>query len=141
VYTEVLVSNQNCDSTVITTVSVNPSFEMFISETICEAEQFIFGTQILSQAGIYTELFKTVQDCDSLVTLDLSVLPSFINVDAQGDKTIRLGEQTPIRATFASIDSLEAFQWTSSDSTSLICDTCLFQLVAPSQTTTGRSIL
>jgi len=136
VYTEVLVSNQNCDSTVITTVSVNPSFEMFISETICEAEQFIFGTQILNQAGTYTELFKTVQDCDSLVTLDLTVLPSFINVDAQGDKTIRLGEQTPIRATFASIDSLETFQWTSSDSTSLICDTCLFQLVAPSQTTT-----
>ncbi|MDX1349492.1 MAG: GEVED domain-containing protein [Putridiphycobacter sp.] len=41
------------------------------STTICEGEAFIFGSQTLFAAGIYTETFAT-STCDSVVTLTLS---------------------------------------------------------------------
>jgi len=136
VYTEVFVTSQNCDSTVITNVSLIPTFETFIEETICETDQFVLGSQILNLEGTYSEIFKSVQNCDSVVMLDLTVVPAFITADAQGGKTIRLGEQTPILARFTDEDLLETFYWVSSDSTVDICEDCQFQLVSPTETTT-----
>ena len=136
VYSELFITPLGCDSTVITTFTINPSTETFIEETICALDEFVLGTQVLNQTGVYTELFKTVLDCDSLVTLNLTVLPSLITADGQGDRTIRLGQQTPIIAEFTNVDNLQVFYWISSDSITPICDTCLFQLVNPTETTT-----
>lgn len=136
VYSQTFTTPLNCDSTVITTVSNYPSFQTFIEETICGEEEFVLGTQILNQPGTYSEIFKTALDCDSIVTLDLTVLPAFVTADAQGEKTILLGEQTPIIAQLSDLDNLDTFFWTSSDSLTAICDTCLFQLVSPIETTT-----
>ncbi len=135
IYSELFITPNNCDSTVITIVTVNPSAETFLDETICAQEEYILGAQVLNESGTYVELFRTVQDCDSVVTLNLTVLPSLISVDAQGDRTIRLGEQTPILADITNVDDLLTFYWISNDSLATICDTCLFQLVSPTETT------
>jgi len=135
-YSELLVSYQGCDSTVITEVTVNPTYDIFLAETICAREQYILGEQILELEGIYTEFFRTVEDCDSIVTIELTVLPSLVSVDAQGDKTIRLGELAPIRAVVSDPSLIEQIFWSSSDSLTTICDTCLYQVVAPANTTT-----
>ena len=136
VYSELFTTPENCDSTVLTLVTINPTAETFIEETICNREVFVLGTQELNQSGTYTEIFSTSLNCDSIVTLDLTVLPALITADAQGDKTIQLGEQTPILADFTNLDNLLTFSWTSSDSLAAICDTCIFQLVSPTETTT-----
>ena len=135
-YSELLVSSQGCDSTVITEVSINLSYDVFFSDTICAKEQYMLGEQILELPGIYTEFFQTVQDCDSIVTVELTVLPSLVSVDAQGDKTIRLGQQTPIQGVVSDLSLLEVLEWSSSDSHTAICDSCLYQLVSPKTTTT-----
>lgn len=135
-YSELFITPQNCDSTVVTVVTVNPTAETFIDETICAREEYVLGTQVLNQTGTYVEFFRTELDCDSIVTLNLTVLESLITADAQGDKTIRLGENTPILAELSNQDDLLTFYWISSDSLTTICDSCLFQLVSPTETTT-----
>ncbi|MCB9169664.1 MAG: hypothetical protein H6594_04845 [Flavobacteriales bacterium] len=43
------------------------------SATICQGDVLAFGTQDLTDAGIYTEIFSTGGACDSVVTLTLDV--------------------------------------------------------------------
>ncbi len=136
IYTELLVNAQNCDSTVITDLTVLPSYDISIERIICEKQEYILGTQVLNISGTYTEIFSSVTGCDSVVTVDLTVLPSLIRADAQGDASIRLGEQTPLQAELMNLDQLDILSWASSNSLEQICDTCLFQLVRPERTTT-----
>lgn len=43
-------------------------------------DYYIFGTQTLTDPGIYTEIFKSIKGCDSLVTLTLVVKSPFITI-------------------------------------------------------------
>ncbi len=75
VYTEVFATVLGCDSTVVLTLTVNPVFEETDEAIICEGDEFIFGTQILTVSGVYTEVFTSVTGCDSTVVLSLTVDP------------------------------------------------------------------
>ena len=44
-----------------------------ITESICAGDIFVLGTQNLDTAGVYTETFQTLGDCDSTVELTLSI--------------------------------------------------------------------
>jgi len=46
-----------------------------ISQTICGNTSYTFGSQILTTSGIYIETLQNQFGCDSIVTLDLTVLP------------------------------------------------------------------
>ncbi len=136
VYSELFITEQNCDSTVITNLTILPTYDIFLSETICMREEYILGTQTLNTNGVFTEFFTTINGCDSVVTVDLEVLNSIVKVDAQGDKVIQLGESTPIKAEVSDFSKVSFYSWTSSDSLTTICDTCLYQVVFPTETTT-----
>jgi gliding motility-associated-like protein len=62
----------------LTQASVNPPPTPIdsVSETICNGINYIFGTQTLTTSGIYTETFQSQYGCDSIVRLDLTVLPT-----------------------------------------------------------------
>ncbi|MFA6059910.1 MAG: T9SS type A sorting domain-containing protein [Taibaiella sp.] len=45
-----------------------------VAVTICQGSTYNFGTQSLSAAGTYTELFTTPNNCDSTAILTLSVI-------------------------------------------------------------------
>lgn len=45
--------------------------------SICQDESLTFGSQILTESGSYTELFETVEGCDSLVNLTINVDPAY----------------------------------------------------------------
>lgn len=75
-YTEVFESNTGCDSTVTLTLVVNPAYNTTEHYTISQDESYIFGSQILTTEGVYTEVFKTTTGCDSIVVLTLTVLPA-----------------------------------------------------------------
>ncbi|MCF8373340.1 MAG: choice-of-anchor J domain-containing protein, partial [Bacteroidales bacterium] len=49
--------------------------------TICDGDTYIFGTQTLTTANTYTEVFASVDGCDSTVVLTLSVNPVYNNTD------------------------------------------------------------
>ena len=42
---------------------------------ICEGESYVLGTQTLSSPGLFTEVFQSVNGCDSSISIDLVVHP------------------------------------------------------------------
>lgn len=76
-YQEVFTSLEGCDSTVTLQLTVFPTFDEAISETICEGESYIFGDETLTNSGTFTKTFTSVNDCDSTVTLRLKVAPNY----------------------------------------------------------------
>jgi hypothetical protein len=95
-YTEVFKSATGCDSTVILTLTVNPVYNHTDVATICQGETYVFGTQNLTSAGEYTEVFESAAGCDSTVILTLNVNPVYNHTDeaaiCQGE-TYVLGTQ------------------------------------------------
>ena len=59
-------------------VTINPIFTVSDVATICNDETLVFGSQTLDQsnAGLNTEVFQTVEGCDSTVELTLTVQPA-----------------------------------------------------------------
>ncbi len=62
----------DCDSTVTLVLNVLAASSEY-SYTICQGETYAFGTKVLDVAGDYTETFKNILGCDSVVTLHLTV--------------------------------------------------------------------
>ncbi|MCH2231242.1 MAG: T9SS type A sorting domain-containing protein [Crocinitomicaceae bacterium] len=75
--TEVFQSVHGCDSTVNLTLTVNPTDQTSQAATICNDQTLVFGSQILdnTNAGLNTEVFQSVNGCDSTVDLTLIVEP------------------------------------------------------------------
>jgi hypothetical protein len=96
-YTEVFESVTGCDSTVVLTLTVNPVYNESVQATICDGMTYQFGSQTLSEAGEYTEVFESVTGCDSTVVLTLTVNPVY-NETAQAticdEMTYQFGSQT-----------------------------------------------
>lgn len=49
--------------------------EEYVTVSFCPGDTYIFGTQTLTETGIYTETFESSMGCDSVVTLELVSLP------------------------------------------------------------------
>ncbi|MEM9990462.1 MAG: hypothetical protein AAF738_01795, partial [Bacteroidota bacterium] len=68
-----------CDSITTMLVSVNPQKSNAFPWEICDGETYILGSQMLTQDGTYSETFQTTEGCDSLVTVNLTVLTTVNN--------------------------------------------------------------
>ena len=75
-YTANLQSVSGCDSTVTLNLTVSSSITNTLNESICQGDTYNFNSQNLTTAGTYTGTFISVGGCDSIVTLNLVVLPS-----------------------------------------------------------------
>lgn len=73
-YTELFSSIDGCDSTVVLDLTVVSSYSETATATICDGDSYTLGTQTLTTAGPYTELFTSSTGCDSTVDLTLTVL-------------------------------------------------------------------
>jgi hypothetical protein len=95
-------SNPNCSSEWSEPVMVTFHEPAYVdtSTSICEGKTYEFGTQILTQAGEYTEVFETINGCDSTVFLTLTVNPVYNHTDTveicQGE-TYEFGTQSLIQ--------------------------------------------
>ena len=89
VYTQTLTSVNGCDSTVTLTLTVNPIFNTELTATICEGSVYTENNFNVSEAGVYTQNLTSVNGCDSIVTLTVSVNPVF---DTTINATINTGE-------------------------------------------------
>ena len=69
------VTQGNSTCTASVDITVNPNVTNTISATIIEGETYTLGTQTLTTAGTYTEVFTSAAGCDSTVTLTLAVDP------------------------------------------------------------------
>lgn len=72
---EVNLANTKCRVVSDTTsVEILP-IEFSLSQTICQGAEYVIGTQTLSESGVYIENLEGRRGCDSIVTLDLTVIP------------------------------------------------------------------
>lgn len=74
-YTDSLLTFLNCDSLVHLNLTVLPIALFSLYKEICEGESYDFNGRILNLSGIYIDTLKTIQNCDSIITLDLLVKP------------------------------------------------------------------
>ena len=72
-YRDTLQTINGCDSVIILTLAVNPVYHDTINAAICEGGVYTENGFNESEAGTYTQNLQTVNDCDSIVTLNLTV--------------------------------------------------------------------
>jgi trimeric autotransporter adhesin len=72
-YAELFVNHNGCDSLVILYVTEVPSYNQTITVMICEGDIYHLGTQVLTQPGLYSELFMSSLGCDSTVNVNLGL--------------------------------------------------------------------
>jgi len=67
-----------CDSTVTMNLTVNPTYNHTINPVICEGQSYEFGGTIYtsSVSGV-VHIFETINGCDSIVTMNLTVNPTY----------------------------------------------------------------
>ncbi len=73
VYTDTYLSQYGCDSTVISTVIVNPTYYDTTVASICIGDTYMFYGVPYTVPGLYTQSFLTPSGCDSIFTLSLLV--------------------------------------------------------------------
>ena len=92
VYTTHLTSSKGCDSTVVTTLNINPVYTQHKSANICQGDSALIGGVYRDSTGAYIVVYTTVNGCDSIVVTDLTVYPAYhINTTqtiCQGDSAL-----------------------------------------------------
>ncbi|MBX2815200.1 MAG: T9SS type A sorting domain-containing protein [Saprospiraceae bacterium] len=77
----VLVTNPGiCDSIYRLELTVSESFDTMVVDTICATAGYVFGDTVVTTSGTYMQVFTAQNGCDSMVTLQLTVFPSFAQV-------------------------------------------------------------
>ena len=74
-YTQNLQTINGCDSIVTLNLTINPVANTTLSAAICEGTTYTENGFNASEAGTYMQNLQTIDGCDSIVTLNLSVNP------------------------------------------------------------------
>ncbi len=85
-YFEIYKLPEGCDSTVILNLTVSTLSNQNISLSVCEGDSYTFpdgSTHAITADTVHTSFFTSVNNCDSIITTSLNVLPtySFSNFD------------------------------------------------------------
>lgn len=127
-YADTLTAANGCDSIVQTELTILlPSFSN-ITEEICQGDSLLWNNQYYLLAGTYSDTLNTIMGCDSIIQLELNVLPS-PDLMVIEDQTICRGDSVQLMASGA-----DMYMWT--PLTSLSCDDCASPIASPAQTTT-----
>ena len=77
-YQQIVQTSFGCDSTINLTLTVNPVYNATEYDTICADElPYVWQTQQINQEGTYTANHQTIYGCDSIITLYLTVNPTY----------------------------------------------------------------
>jgi len=94
-YSVVLTSSESCKMTRPFDFS-GPAFSVQKTQTICEGESFNFNSRQITTAGIYSDTLKSVNNCDSIIRLDLKVdsnLETAVHAKIFPWETFQIGNQ------------------------------------------------
>ena len=78
VYTDVLLAQNGCDSTVTTDLTVLPAINNSEAFTICNGDSIVVGGSVYYNTGIYFDVFPAQNGCDSTVITNLTVLSEIV---------------------------------------------------------------
>ena len=77
IYEDTYSSVNGCDSVVLTTLLVNPTYATDMDVFLCQGETFMEGTNVYSETGMYSTMYSSINGCDSLVNINLVVHEKF----------------------------------------------------------------
>jgi hypothetical protein len=80
-YTAVLTNAAGCDSTITLNLTLHQATTGSETITQCKNYKWAANGQTYTQSGVYTATLKTVNGCDSVVTLNLTILPTSIKTE------------------------------------------------------------
>jgi hypothetical protein len=84
VKTATLQDANGCDSTVIMTLTVNPTYNITETQSVCQSElPYTWHGITFNAAGTQVLNLQTVSGCDSVVTLTLAVNPTYAVTDTR----------------------------------------------------------
>ncbi len=97
IYQDTLSSITNCDSIFTLNIVSIPNAVTTILDTICQGSSYLFNGINYTTAGTYTSQLISSLGCDSIVTLDLTLIPCIDlalrkDLAATQSDTVRLGE-------------------------------------------------
>ena len=75
-YFHVVPNRYGCDSTLALKLTVHPRVERTISAEVCAGDSYVDGAYAFSVAGRHRMVYSTSFGCDSVILLDLVVLPN-----------------------------------------------------------------
>ncbi len=76
-YTHNTTSAVGCDSVATLTLVVNQSVQSAVTDAICQGSSLTWNGQTLTTAGTYTHTATAANGCDSVITLTLTVNPTY----------------------------------------------------------------
>ncbi|MEZ4983149.1 MAG: PKD domain-containing protein [Saprospiraceae bacterium] len=110
IFSDTLMASNGCDSILTLELLVNEIDSTFLNESICEGEVYNFNGQVLDQSGIYIAELNSTSGCDSIVSLELTVLPGVeTNSNAEiceGEIFVFQGQDLELPGTYT--DTLQA---------------------------------
>lgn len=89
-------SPAGCDNITCLDLTVLPNDTLFVDTAICDGETIAIGNSVYSAPGQYLDVLVAANGCDSLIFLNLSVLPAaetFIDVQICQGETYNIGGQ------------------------------------------------
>jgi hypothetical protein len=82
-YPSVLQSITGCDSTVVTQLTVRPTYTTNNPQTICQGESYTYNGNTYTTSGNYPTLLQSIYGCDSTVVTQLTVRPNYTTNNPQ----------------------------------------------------------
>lgn len=111
-FTDTLKNRFNCDSILITTVSILSNQSIPVSRTICEGERIFVGNNVYNSTGVYVDTLQSANGCDSIVRLTLTVISTkrtTINPTICAGQGFQVGNKV-YTVTGTYVDTLNNFQ-------------------------------
>ena len=76
-----LFTTEGCDSIVTVNLSISTSYSTTINTTICDGDTYTLPDgMIVTAGGIYTSTFTTIAGCDSIITTNLLLNPTYLTL-------------------------------------------------------------
>ncbi len=72
-YTHVITNTNNCDSTITLNLTINQPTSSSVAVTECETYTWPINNQTYTTSGAYTHVIPNTNNCDSTITLNLTI--------------------------------------------------------------------
>ena len=97
-------SNQTCPTPVSFSIIGVSSVQTSLNESICEGSSYLFNGLALDSAGIFYDTLAAASGCDSIITLNLSIIPTvFTNLNETvcfGGSYVFIGQPLTVSDTY-----------------------------------------
>ncbi len=74
-YKDTVTTLLGCDSVITLALSFSSDVPNYVSASICHGENYLFHGNSLTYSGVYSDTLVSSTGCDSVVVLDLTILP------------------------------------------------------------------